>query len=65
MGPFHRPLGNLGNTFGGGYANPDAAWLSVDTSVPGWEKKLSKPNDTWTNRYNVAPLGIKNISIIF
>lgn len=65
VGPFHRPLGNLGNTFGGGYANPDAAWLSVDTSVPGWEKKLSKPNDTWTNRYNVAPLGIKNISIIF
>ena len=25
IGPFHRPLGNIGNTFGGGYRNPDAA----------------------------------------
>ena len=65
IGPFHRPLGNVGNTFGGGYNNPDAAWLSINTSVPDWEKKMNNAYQTWTDRYNVAPLGIKDVYISF
>jgi energy-coupling factor transporter ATP-binding protein EcfA2 len=64
IGPFHRPLGDVGNTFGGGYVNPDAAWLSVDTTVPDWEKKMDSFYPTWTDRYNVVPFGIRGVSII-
>ena len=65
IGPFHRPMGNVGNTFGGGYQNPDAAWLSVNTSVQDWDKKMYDSYKTWTDRYNVSPLGIKNVYISF
>ena len=64
IGPFHRPLGNVGNTFGGGYKNPDAAWLSVDTTQDGWHEHLEDFYPTWTNDYNVVPLGIKDASIV-
>ena len=65
IGPFHRPLGNIGNTFGGGYKNPDAAWLSVDTSVEGWESHMEDFYPTWTDQYNLPPLGIKDVEILF
>ncbi len=65
IGPFHRPQGNVGNTFGGGYKNPDAAWLSVDTTVPNWEKKMPSFYPNWTDQYNVVPLGIHGVSIVF
>ena len=63
IGPFHRPLGNIGNTFGGGYRNPDAAWLSVDTTASGWESHLEDFYPSWTNGYNVTPLGIRDCQI--
>ena len=65
IGPFHRPLGNVGNTFGGGYKNPDAAWLSVDTTAEAWEMHMEDFYPNWTDEYNVAPLGIRDAEIIF
>lgn len=65
IGPFHRPQGNVGNTFGGGYKNPDAAWLSIDTAVPEWEKYMSDFYPNWTDRYNVVPFGIRNAALVF
>jgi hypothetical protein len=64
IGPFHRPLGNIGNTFGGGYTNPDAAWLSVDTTKEGWEMHMEDFYPNWTDEYNVAPLGIRDAAIV-
>lgn len=65
VGPFHRPQGNVGDTFGGGYNNPDAAWLSLDTTVDGWEIKRSLFYPSWTDQYNVVPFGIDGISLLF
>ncbi len=65
IGPFHRPLGNVGNTFGGGYKNPDAAWLSVDTTAEGWEEHMEDFYPFWTDQYNVMPLGLGNAAIVF
>lgn len=64
IGPFHRPQGNVGNTFGGGYQNPDAAWLSVNTELPDWEKRLSDAYPNWTDQYNVVPFGIRDVSLV-
>ncbi len=64
IGPFHRPLGNIGNTFGGGYKNPDAAWLSVDTTKEDWEMHMEDFYPNWTDEYNVAPLGIRDAAIV-
>ncbi len=63
IGPFHRPLGNIGNTFGGGYKNPDAAWLSIETDVAGWEEHMEDFYPHWTDNYNVVPLGIRDCAI--
>ena len=65
IGPFHRPLGNVGDTFGGGYQNPDAAWMSINTASKDWHLKMNSFAQTWTNRYNVVPLGIKDVNITF
>jgi hypothetical protein len=65
IGPFHRVQGNVGNTFGGGYKNPDAAWLSIDTDAKDWDKRMNDFSTTWTDRYNVSPLGVKRVSIVF
>ena len=65
IGPFHRPWGNIGDTFGGGYKNPDAAWLSINTSSKDWHLKMNSFAQTWTDRYNVVPLGVKNIYLTF
>ena len=65
IGPFHRPRGDVGNTFGGGYQNPDAAWLSVDTTQPGWETHMEDFYPNWTERYNVVPFGIKAAALAF
>ena len=64
-GPFHRPLGDVGDTFGGGYQNPDAAWLSINTASKDWHLRMSSFAQTWTDRYNVVPLGIKDVNISF
>ena len=64
VGPFHRPRGEVGNLFGGGYKNPDAAWLSVDLSVPGWEKHMSESYPDWTDGYNLVPFGIDHIELV-
>lgn len=65
VGPFHRPLGEVGNLFGGGYKNLNAAWLNVDTETPGWENRISESYTTWTDDYNIAPYGADNISLKF
>lgn len=65
IGPHHRPLGNVGNTFGGGYKNPDAAWLSVDTEAEGWQTRMEDFYPTWTDQYNVTPLGIADAALLF
>lgn len=65
IGPFHRPGGDIGNVFVGSYRNPDAAWLSVDTDKPGWETRMADFYPKWTDRYNVVPLGVKDVSLVF
>ncbi len=65
IGPFHRPQGNVGDTFGGGYKNPDAAWLSLDTTVEGWQVKRSLFYPSWSDEYNLVPFGIEGTSIVF
>lgn len=63
VGPFHRPRGDIGNHFGGGYSNPDAAWLSVDTTQPGWEKRLGSTDSRWTEAYCLTPFGVGGVEI--
>ncbi|MBR6602869.1 MAG: hypothetical protein IKK94_02505, partial [Clostridia bacterium] len=65
IGPFHRPQGNVGDTFGGGYKNPDAAWLSLDTTAKGWQVKRSLFYPSWSDEYNLVPFGIEGTSIVF
>lgn len=64
IGPFHRPRGEVGNLFGGGYQNPDAAWLSVDVSAPGWENHMSESYPRWTDSYNLVPFGIDHVELV-
>ena len=65
IGPFHRPQGNVGNTFGGGYRNPDAAWLSINADAPDWQLRMNDFYPDWTDQYNVVPLGIRDASLVF
>ena len=65
VGPFHRTRGDIGSHFGGGYTNPDAACLSVDTTIKDWEKRLSRTDYRWTEAYNLTPSGIGDVEIIF
>ncbi len=59
VGPFHRPQGEVGYTFGGGYVNPDAAWLSIDISKPGWQNSLGNYGSGFIKEYNLSPLGVE------
>lgn len=64
IGPFHRPRGDIGNHFGGGYQNPDAAWLSADTSVEGWQHRLNDADRRWTNCFELTRFGIGDVEIV-
>ncbi len=65
IGPFHRTRGDIGSHFGGGYKNPDEAWLSVDTSQKGWEDKLFETDPRWTECYNLTRFGLDGAEIEF
>jgi len=63
IGPFHRPRGEIGSLFGGGYENPDAAWLSLHTDTPGWENDPEGQFPAWWDNYSLVPLGIDRAEI--
>ena len=61
IGPFHRPRGDIGNVFGGGYANPNYAWLSLNIEKEGWEKRMNDAYPWWTDAYNLTPFGVNDV----
>jgi len=60
LGPHHRPLGEIGNTFGGGYKFPNAAWAG---GTPGWYDHRVPDTDSWTESYMLTKLGVKGVRI--
>ncbi|MBR5528422.1 MAG: hypothetical protein IKV97_05400 [Clostridia bacterium] len=61
LGPYHRPFGEIGNHFGGGYKYPDAAWAAAS---PEWYENRIPDTAEWTDSYMLNRLGVKGAAII-
>lgn len=61
LGPYHRPFGEIGTTFGGGYKFPNAAWAG---GTPGWYDDRVPDTETWTESYLLTKLGVKGTRIV-
>ena len=61
LGPYHRPLGELGTNFGGGYKYPNAAWAG---GTPGWYDNRVPDTADWTESYLLTKLGVKGVHIV-
>ena len=63
LGPYHNPKGEVGNLFGGGYNNPDAAWVGGATDDFSWFTERTPETQTWTDDYLQTPLAFKDPKI--
>jgi len=63
LGPYHRPEGEVGNLFGGGYTNPNKPWTGGTTDS---EWFLYREPDTaeWAEGYLQQPFGIGGLTIV-
>lgn len=64
LGPFHRPRGEVGECWGGGYGDPDSAWTGSSAGKD-WYKNTETDSEVWTDTYNQPEFGISDISLIF
>jgi uncharacterized protein YerC len=69
LGPYHRPVGEVGYCWGG-YNSPDHPWMgeySDETGqhFPDWYFKRYPDTPAWTDSYLQVPFGIKGVRIIF
>lgn len=63
LGPYHNPKGEVGNLFGGGYDNPDAAWVGGAASDLTWFLCRDPETEAWTDDYLQTPFAFKNPKI--
>lgn len=63
LGPYHNPKGEVGNLFGGGYVNQNAAWVGGAADDFTWFEKRVPDTDVWTDSYMQTPLNIKAAKI--
>ncbi len=63
LGPYHNPKGEIGNLFGGGYNNPDAAWVGGASDDLTWFEDRTPDSDAWTDSYMQIPLNVKDPTI--
>jgi len=60
LGPYHRPHGEIGNLFGGSYANPNLAWNGTDKQIsdPKWYEHRFPDTPLWCESYMQTKLGV-------
>jgi len=68
LGPWHRPKGEYGECWGGGYESPNLAWLGAEdeyTRLPiaGWYDHRDPDTSAWTEDYMQIPLGIRQVRL--
>ncbi len=70
LGPWHRPVGEIGACWGGTYAKVSQPWQGVlahetGNVYPDWYIDRKPDRDGWTESYIVLPLGIAEPVITF
>lgn len=63
LGPHHRPHGEEGNLFLGGYGNHNGSWTGNSKNDPLWFDNRYPDTAFWTESYMQVRFGIKNIKI--
>lgn len=63
LGPYHNPKGEVGNLFGGGYVNQNAAWVGGAADDFTWFVQRVPDTEVWTDSYMQTPLNIKAAKI--
>ena len=67
LGPWHRPLGEYGECFGG-YGFPNKNWIgAVDISgnrFPDWYKDRSCDTTAWCESYMQVPFGVSDVALL-
>jgi len=67
LGPWHRPLGEYGECFGG-YGFPNKNWIgAVDSSgnrFPDWYKDRSCDTTAWCESYMQVPFGVSDVALL-
>lgn len=66
LGPYHRPHGEIGNLFGGSYANPNLAWNGTDKQIsnPKWYEDRVPDTQLWCESYMQTKFGLSGGRII-
>ncbi|GHU73577.1 hypothetical protein AGMMS49992_12620 [Clostridia bacterium] len=67
LGPWHRPVGEIGACWGG-YAYPNLPWLGAveyGKVVEDWFEDRYPDREGWTERYLVLPFGVINPKVIY
>ncbi len=66
LGPYHRPHGEIGNLFGGGYKNPNLAWNGTDkqNTDPKWYEHRIPDTKHWSESYMQTKFGVDGGKII-
>jgi hypothetical protein len=67
LGPWHRPVGEIGACWGG-YAYPNLPWLGVVESgkvIENWYEDRMPDREGWTERYLVLPFGVVGAKLSF
>ena len=62
LGPWHRPVGEIGACWGG-YDVPDQPWLGSlahenDQRYPNWHLDRTPDRPGWTESYLLVPFGV-------
>lgn len=63
LGPYHRPEGEVGNLFGGGYTNPNKPWTGGTTDSE-WFFYREPDTAEWAEGYLQQPFGIGALTIV-
>lgn len=67
LGPFHRPAGDLKDTWGD-YSSPDDPWMGAYENMSNdmnkcWYDSREPDTDVWTEGYMQAPFGLGGVTI--
>lgn len=64
FGPHHRPQGEEGNLFLGGYGNAGGSWKGNAKFDPQWFDHRDPDTPFWTDSYMLVRFGINNVKLI-
>ena len=68
IGPYHRPKGEYGEAWGGGYNAPNLAWLGAvaevtNKEIADWEERRVPDTSAWVEDYMLVSFGVSDVRI--